>query len=369
MTAPIVSVVMSVFNGERFLPKAVESILSQSYRNFEFIVIDDGSTDSSPEILESYRTRDLRVKVYRKENSGIVDSLNLGCRLARGRYIARMDADDVCALARLERQVTFLDSHLEVGLVGCGMYDNIDGHGATLYTTYLPQDNEAIQRTIVQRWCFLHPSIMFRTELFNLVGGYRKVFESAEDHDFILRILEHSQAHNLQEPLIRYRVNPKGLSVVYHQYMNELGEIAMELAQRRRRGESENLASELQRLTELKLRRKAPGGLEGLLQRLRDSLYAANRYYGFGCRELCAGRMQSARRCYLVSLRTNAIFLKSWLGLVLSLLPPVARQMRFLFSSSMQHERESRDLQPTVDSASAFPPTVAGSVNPDRAAV
>lgn len=369
MSAPTVSVVMSVFNGERFLREAVESILGQSYTNFEFIIIDDGSTDSSPVILEVYRAGDCRVRVYRKENSGIVDSLNLGCRLARGRYIARMDADDVCIALRLERQVTFLDAHTKVGLVGCGMYENIDGNGAVLYTTHLPKANDAIQRTILQRWCFLHPSIMFRTELFNLVGGYRKVFEGAEDHDFILRILEHSQAHNLQEPLIRYRVNPKGLSVVYHQYMNELGEIAIELAHRRRRGEPENLAAELQRLTELKLRRKAPGGFKGFFQRLRDSLYAANRYYGFGCRELCSGRMQSARRCYLVSLGTNALFLKSWLGLVLSLLPSVASRMRFLFRTSMQHEIETDSLRPMVDRDTAFPTVTTDSIRADNAAV
>jgi glycosyltransferase involved in cell wall biosynthesis len=349
---------MSVFNGERFLHEAVESVLSQSYPTFEFIIIDDGSTDSSPSILASYSARDSRVRVHRKENSGIVDSLNFGCRLAQGQYIARMDADDVCDPIRLERQIAFLDAHPRVGLVGCGIYDNVDGNGATLYRTYLPKENDAIQRTIVERWCFLHPSIMFRTELFALVGGYRKIFESAEDHDFILRILERCEAHNLQEPLIRYRVNPKGLSVVYHQYMNDLGEIAMELAQRRRRGEPEHLSSELQRLTELKLRRKPANGLNGFFQRLRDSLYAANRFYGFGCRELCAGRMRSARRCYLVSLRTNALFLKSWLGLALSMLPPLASRLRFLFRSSVQHEENAATLRLAINGQ---PPVRTGS--------
>src|ERR1039457_6870709 len=97
MTTPIVSVVMSVFNGERFLGEAVESILDQHFREFEFICIDDGSTDSSASILDCYRSRDARMKVHRREHSGLVESLNCGCGLARGKYIARMDADDVAS--------------------------------------------------------------------------------------------------------------------------------------------------------------------------------------------------------------------------------------------------------------------------------
>ena len=89
----------------------------------------------------------------------------------------------MCAPTRLERQVAFLDSNPLVGLVGCGVYDNIDASGAVLYTSYLPEDNETIQRTLVERWCFLHPSIMFRRALYERVGGYREEFEPAEDHD------------------------------------------------------------------------------------------------------------------------------------------------------------------------------------------
>lgn len=336
ITPPVISVVMTVFNGERFLREAIDSILGQSYSDFEFIIIDDGSTDSSGWIIDSYAKQDPRIKLHRQENRGIVDSLNRGCHLARGKYIARMDADDVCAPTRLERQLVFLEGSPRVGLVGCGLYDNIDTVGAVLYTSCLPVDNGDIQRTLVERWCFLHPSIMFRRPLFSLVGGYRKEFEGAEDHDFILRILEHSEAYNIPERLIRYRVNPTGLSVTYHQYMNELGEAAMRLARRRRRGQPEDLETEACHLAALKQRRRSPGGLSGIVQKWRDSLYAANRYYGFGCRELCAGRMDSARRCFLRSLNTNVLFLKSWFGVMLSYLPFVSERVKFVFKSSMQ---------------------------------
>jgi glycosyltransferase involved in cell wall biosynthesis len=345
MTTPIVSVVMPVFNGERFLPQALESILNQSLRDLEFVIIDDGSTDRSASILESYSSRDARVRVFRQENQGIVEALNRGCEHALGKYIARMDADDVSALSRLERQVAFLEAHPLVGLVGCGVYDNIDVNGEVLYTSYLPEDNDTIQRTLVERWCFLHPSIMFRRELHKTVGGYRKEFEGAEDHDFILRILEHSQAHNLQECLISYRVNPNGLSIVYHQYMNELGDAAMRLARRRRSGNPEDLDTEVPHLLELKQRRRAPGGLAGTVQGWRDSLYAANRYYGFGCRELCAGHLERARRCFMQALRTNALFWKAWIGVALSLVPVAASRLRFVFRSSMQQYNESAYLR------------------------
>ena len=341
MTTPTVSVVMPVFNGERFLRQALESILNQSLGDFEFVIIDDGSTDASSSIIASYSRRDPRVRVYRQENRGIVESLNRGCALAQGKYIARMDADDVCALTRLERQVTFLDANPLVGLVGCGIYDNIDVNGAVLYTSYLPEDNDTIQRTLVERWCFLHPSIMFRSELHQTVGGYRKEFEGAEDHDFILRILERAQAHNLQERLISYRVNPNGLSIVYHQYMNDLGDVAMRLARQRRSGKPEDLDAEIPHLLELKQRRKAPGGLAGAVQAWHDSVYAANRYYGFGCRELCAGHLQRARRCFLRALRTNALFWRPWIGVALSLVPFAASRLRFVFRSSMQQYSES----------------------------
>src|ERR1700683_781969 len=111
MTTPKISVVMSVFNSERFLREAVESILRQSFRDFEFIIMDDGSTDRSAAILDSYQENDARVKVYHKKHGGLIESLNHGCSLAQGKYIARMDADDISDGDRLKWQVDFMDAH------------------------------------------------------------------------------------------------------------------------------------------------------------------------------------------------------------------------------------------------------------------
>jgi hypothetical protein len=190
---------------------------------------------------------------------------------------------------------------------------------------------------------------MFRRALHALVGGYRKAFEPAEDHDFILRILEHCQSYNLHECLVSYRLNPKGLSVIFHRSMNELGDTAMRLAQRRRSGQAEDLDNEIPRLLELKRRRKAPRGLAGAVQTWRDSFYAASRYYGFGCRELCAGHLERARRCFVRSLRTNGLFVKSWIGVALSLMPFAASRLKLVFRSSMQQYNDLVQLHPSVN--------------------
>ncbi len=347
---PRVTVVMAVYNAAEFLREAVDSVLAQTYRDFELIAVEDCSRDNSLSILQSFT--DPRLRVIRHEtNQGAAISRNDAMAAARGEFIAVMDSDDICAPARLERQVAFLDANPRVGLVGCGVFDNIDVSGAVLYTSYHPQDNDSIQQTLVKQWCFLHPSVMFRKSIQEKVGGYRKAFEPAEDHDFLLRVLEHCEAHNLDERLVSYRLNPKGLSVVGHQYINELGAAAMRMAERRRRGESENFEMEAHRLFELKQRRKAPHGVAGIVQRWRDSLYAANRYYGFGCRELCAGRLQPARRCFVRSLRTNVFFVKSWMGVALSLTPFAAERLKFLFRASMQQYKEQKTSAPRVNNA------------------
>lgn len=332
---PRVTVVMPMYNAAQFVSEAVASVLAQTYRDFELIVVDDASGDSSLAIVEA--VHDSRVRVIRHEsNKGASLSRNEALAEARGEFVAIMDADDVCAPTRLERQVAFLDAHHLVGVVGCAFYDNIDVSGAVLHSSYAPEENEAIQRTLMERWCLLHSSLMFRRALYERVGGYRKEFEPAEDHDFILRMLEHSQAHNLNEGLVSYRLNPKGLTVAGYRYVDELREVATQLAQRRRSGQPEGLEREIGRVRELRQGYRAPGGLAAAVQVWRDSWDGANRYYGFGCRELCAGRLDRARRCFVRSLCTNALFVKSWIGVALSLMPIAATGLKFVFRSSME---------------------------------
>lgn len=212
MSTPRVSVVMSVWNGELFLREAVESILEQTFRDFEFIVIDDGSSDRSASILESYRISDSRVRVYHQQNSGLVESLNRGCRLASGKYIARMDADDVAISNRLLWQVEFMESNPHVGVLG-GAVQFINADGRCLNTCILPVGNKEIKSALLSNCVIVHPTVLIRKDVFLSVGGYRRCVVDAEDYDLWLRIAESWQVANLEKTVLRRRHHANQLSV------------------------------------------------------------------------------------------------------------------------------------------------------------
>jgi cellulose synthase/poly-beta-1,6-N-acetylglucosamine synthase-like glycosyltransferase len=212
MATPIVSVVMSVFNGERFLREAVESILQQSLREFEFIIVDDGSTDQSASILDSYESGDARVKVYRKEHSGLIESLNKGCWLAQSKYIARMDADDIAGKDRLKTQVAFMDAHPEIGVLG-GAIEWIDASGNSLGIHRYPAEDREIKATLLDGCALWHPTVLLRKEAFVSAGGYRSVVVDAEDYDLWLRIAERFQLANLEAVVLKYRIHSSQVSM------------------------------------------------------------------------------------------------------------------------------------------------------------
>ncbi len=212
MSAPIVSVVMSVFNGEPFLRTAVESILNQTMSEFEFIVINDGSIDDSEAILDSYRKADSRIRVTTQENRGLVESLNRGCALASGKYIARMDADDIAVCDRLQQQITFMDEHPDVGLLG-GAIEYIDASGRVFRSCRHPLGDEAIRDAMDRlEGSFCHPATVMRKDIFKLAGGYRASFFGAEDYDLWLRIGGRSKLANLAEVVLQYRIHPGQIS-------------------------------------------------------------------------------------------------------------------------------------------------------------
>lgn len=212
INAPIVSVVMSVYNGERFLREAVESILDQSFLEFEFIIINDGSTDFTAEMLDSYQKNDPRVHVYHQENRGLVESLNRGCGLAQGSYIARMDADDISVKNRLMWQVDFMEKHPEVGVLG-GAAEIIDTTGNSLRTAANPIEDHEIRYALLDDCPVWHPTVLMRKDVFVSVGGYRKVVFGAEDYDLWLRIADHYQLANLEAVLLHYRLHPYQVTV------------------------------------------------------------------------------------------------------------------------------------------------------------
>ncbi len=211
MNEPLVSVVMSVFNGEAYLREAVESILSQTLSDFEFIIINDGSTDGAASILESYAQSDRRVRVYHQENRGLIASLNRGCALAQRKYIARMDGDDISLGDRLMRQMEFLEKHAEVGLLG-GAMEYIDSTGKTLATRHYPIQDRDVRSRLLLDTPFAHNTVVMRKEAFLSSGGYRAAFEGAEDYDLWVRMARHCQLANLGEVVLKYRIHPGSIT-------------------------------------------------------------------------------------------------------------------------------------------------------------
>ena len=210
---PLASVVMTVFNGERFLREAIDSILSQTFSDFELIIINDGSTDSTAAMLDSYARSDPRVRVYHEEHKGAVESLNRGCGLARGKYIAVMDQDDVSMPDRLERQIGFLENHEKVGLLG-GAVEGIDDQGRWVFLDQPPLEDEPI-RAAFRSFSFpmCHPAVVMRKQAFDATGGYRAPFLPAEDYDLFYRIIEGWRVANLSDVVLRKRIHSNQFSI------------------------------------------------------------------------------------------------------------------------------------------------------------
>jgi glycosyltransferase involved in cell wall biosynthesis len=201
-----------VYNAERYLVEAVDSILAQTFGDFELILIDDGSTDGSPAILNKYAATDPRVRMIRRPNRGLTKSLNDCLQMARGEFFARMDADDVCMPNRFEHQINYMRAHPDVVLLG-GAYDLIDGSGRLLRHVTQPQDDAALQEICLSgRTPICHPSAMMRREPTLRVGGYDEQFAVAQDLDLWLRLGEVGKMASLPQTLVKYRLHPKSIS-------------------------------------------------------------------------------------------------------------------------------------------------------------
>jgi glycosyltransferase involved in cell wall biosynthesis len=219
---PIVSVVMPVYNSEHYLRAAVESILAQTLSDFELIAVDDGSTDGSASILADFCKQDERVVIISSpQNQGIVSALNRGLQMARGEYIARMDSDDISLPERFERQVEFLETHPQVGVLGSKAIF-MDSYGRDIARVGHPIGDLSIRWTSLLANVFFHPTVMIRRSILTDYDlGYRPDFQSVEDYDLWVHLLAHTQAANLDRPLVRYRVHAESISSQYNQKQKE----------------------------------------------------------------------------------------------------------------------------------------------------
>jgi glycosyltransferase involved in cell wall biosynthesis len=209
---PLVSVLMSVYNGEFFLSDALNSILNQSFSDFELILIDDGSTDKTAEIIHQFELLDKRIKVFRHEkNFGLTKSLSSGLAKCRGEFIARHDADDLSEPERFARQVVFLREYPEYGLIGTAV-SRIDSQANIIDQPIVIDGARRIRSLIKGVNPFAHGSIMMRKSSVDAVNGYRSGFQYAQDYDLWLRISETTFVDNLLERLYRLRIHPAGIS-------------------------------------------------------------------------------------------------------------------------------------------------------------
>jgi GT2 family glycosyltransferase len=210
MSTPLVSVVMVTRNVERFLPQAIESILTQSFKDFEFIILDFGSTDSSRKIAGRYG-----VRTFELPECGLSRARNAACGQARGKYIAVMDADDIALGNRLRVQVDYLEAHPDVALLG-GLAECINSAGKPLgFMVHLdpPTEDSAIKAALQDHSPFCHPTTMFRRDAFERIGGYRPIVEQAEDYDLFARMSEKYGCAGLNQVILHYRIHPGQLSV------------------------------------------------------------------------------------------------------------------------------------------------------------
>jgi glycosyltransferase involved in cell wall biosynthesis len=209
VTVPTVSVVMAVYNGEPWLDEAVASVLGQSLKDIEFIVVDDGSTDGTRRRLASIA--DGRLSVLTQSRGGQTAALNRALRATRAPLVARIDADDVALPERLSRQAAFLAAHPEIGLLGTAARE-IAPSGAVVRTLTPPCDDRSIRSALMRANPFIHSAVMFRRCLLDSVGSYDESFAVAQDYDLWLRMSCVTKLANLGEPLVLRRLAPGRLS-------------------------------------------------------------------------------------------------------------------------------------------------------------
>ncbi len=219
VSSPIVSVLMPVYNGEKYLAEAIESVLNQTFTDFEFIIINDGSTDNSEQIIKRYS--DTRIQYFNNEgNKGLIYSLNKGISFSKGKYIARMDADDISLPKRFEKQVLFLESHKEIGICGASAYRiNSDGNKIGLVGRIC--NPEVLKASLLFSNPFIHPLIMMERNLI-INNLYDSSFQHIEDYELWVRLLEKSKGANLPDYLLLYRWHDNNISVTQNAIQKKL---------------------------------------------------------------------------------------------------------------------------------------------------
>ncbi len=217
MSNPLISVILPVYNGAKFVSKAIESILNQTFKDFELIIINDGSKDNTLEILKSYAKKDKRIRIISRENKGLIKTLNEGFLAVKGIYIARQDDDDISHSTRFKKQIEFMENNKEYALCGT-FYNVVSENGEFIRKHFLPSSNINIQKNLFDS-CFCHGSIMIRKNMIENMIWYNKDSLHVEDYDFFIRIAKKHKVYNIPEYLYDWCF--RGESVSFENYKEQ----------------------------------------------------------------------------------------------------------------------------------------------------
>jgi hypothetical protein len=302
---PLVSVLLPVHNAERYLAEAIESILNQSFHDFELLITDDGSTDRSGQILQAYAAQDKRIRLLSRENRGLIFTLNEMLAQAEGEFLARMDADDIATPDRLALQIAFLQQHPEVVCVG-GAFDLIDAQGRTVQWIPMPEQNDEIQQMLLMgRTIINHPCALIRRQALQQIGGYDPAMKTVEDLDMLLKLGEIGQLANLPEVVLKYRFHLESVSAQNIVFQGQMAQAACQQAWARRgiMGHYDSPQPWYRPLP-------APDSQQHFLHR-------------YGWWAFLKGFRLTAARCGLKAILAKPTTLESWKLLICALLKPV----------------------------------------------
>ncbi len=284
----MISVVMPVYNGERFLEEAVDSILKQTYKAFEFIIVDDGSNDRTPEILKRYAEQDSRVKIIRAGKVGISKAMNLGIEAAQYPWIARMDADDVCLPRRLEASIEAAQANPDVVVWGTFIH-HINAKGKILSTSKVgPLTTEQFweerkKGRVVQ---VINPSAMMRKDIVDKVGGYKEAFIAAHDIEIFDEMAEYGPILCIPEVLVLYRIHGYSISMTKFMTQRKLARYVETRRKLRLAGQSlptlEDFLANYENRPRREKRRSYLADLQALSYRRAGLAYAEGQYLKLG---------------------------------------------------------------------------------------
>ena len=205
---PKVSIIIPTYNQSQYLEEAMESVLNQTYQNIEIIIVDDGSTDNTSEVVKSF---DNKIIYIPQKNKGASSARNAGIKKAQGQYVAFLDSDDMWIKNKLEKQIKFIQNNPEIGLLGTGCYQMVDIN-KMIYKKIFPAKNEILQKDLIKYNPFIQSSVIIRKDIFNDIGLYDEKFKESEDYDLWLRIAQKYKVANIQEALVTKKYYEKGLS-------------------------------------------------------------------------------------------------------------------------------------------------------------